>query len=61
MRINSKIRLMVLWIMIFASGQVFSQVQPKFNLATAVTGADAYQISLTKDMDEYLFTGSKNG
>ncbi|MDP6569861.1 MAG: hypothetical protein QGF57_01315, partial [Candidatus Marinimicrobia bacterium] len=38
--------------MIFASGQVFSQVQPKFNLATAVTGADGYQISLTTDMDE---------
>ena len=52
MRINCKIRLMVLWIIILSAGQVLSQIQPKFNLTTAVTGADAYQIILMADADE---------
>jgi hypothetical protein len=47
-----KNRLMVFWFIILFIGQVLGQVQPKFNLTTAVSGADAYQIIVTTDADE---------
>ena len=47
-----KIRLMVFWFTILFIGKVLGQVQPTFNLTTAVSGADAYQIIVTKDADE---------
>ena len=36
----------------FLCGYAWAQVQPKFNLVTPVTGADAYQIIMTSDADE---------
>jgi len=47
-----KNRLMVFWFIILFIGQVLGQIQPKFNLTTAVSGADAYQIIMTTDVDE---------
>ena len=52
MGIIYKIRLIIFWFIILSIGQVLCQVQPKFNLTTAVTGADAYQIIVTADADE---------
>lgn len=52
MEIIYKIRLMIFWFIILSVGQVLGQIQPKFNLTAAVTGAEAYQIIVTADADE---------
>ncbi len=52
MKIFCKNSIVIFWMILLSTSQIMSQIQPKFNLTTAVTGADLYQIIISADPDE---------